>query len=66
MPAARRAGERDEPAGRGAAAGGGAEDFTSVQEVQFLGVIGPLDQKRVCKIKCLNGVGWGPSAPSTR
>ncbi|KAG8184166.1 hypothetical protein JTE90_010207 [Oedothorax gibbosus] len=47
------------PAG-GAAAGGGAEDFTSVQEVQFLGVIGPLDQKRVCKIKCLNGVWVGP------
>ncbi|XP_015927724.1 locomotion-related protein Hikaru genki [Parasteatoda tepidariorum] len=39
---------------------GGGEDFASVQEVQFLGVIGPLEQKRVCKIKCLNGVWVGP------
>ncbi|GBM12355.1 hypothetical protein AVEN_211547-1 [Araneus ventricosus] len=40
--------------------GSGGEDFASVQEVQFLGVIGPLEQKRVCKIKCLNGVWVGP------
>ncbi|GIZ04180.1 uncharacterized protein CEXT_353401 [Caerostris extrusa] len=40
--------------------GNGGEDFASVQEVQFLGVIGPLEQKRVCKIKCLNGVWVGP------
>ncbi|XP_023228784.1 locomotion-related protein Hikaru genki-like isoform X1 [Centruroides sculpturatus] len=40
--------------------GNGGTDFASVQEVQFLGVIGPLEQKRICKIKCLNGVWVGP------
>lgn len=40
--------------------GGGGTDFASVQEVQFLGVIGPLEQKRVCKIKCYNGIWVGP------
>ncbi|GFQ77117.1 uncharacterized protein TNCT_326771 [Trichonephila clavata] len=40
--------------------GTGGEDFTSVQEVQFLGILGPLEHKRMCKIKCLNGVWVGP------
>ncbi|UYV80321.1 hig [Cordylochernes scorpioides] len=35
-------------------------DYSTVQEVQFLGVIGPLEEKRLCKIKCMNGVWVGP------
>ncbi|XP_054717773.1 locomotion-related protein Hikaru genki-like [Uloborus diversus] len=37
----------------------GPEDFSTVQEVQFLGLLGAR-QRRVCKIKCLNGVWVGP------
>ncbi|XP_022251503.1 locomotion-related protein Hikaru genki-like, partial [Limulus polyphemus] len=40
--------------------GGGGTNFRGVHEVQFLGIIGPLAQKRVCKIKCFNGVWIGP------
>lgn len=40
--------------------GGGGNDFATVQEVQFMGIIGPQEQKRICKIKCLNGVWIGP------
>ncbi|XP_076316285.1 locomotion-related protein Hikaru genki-like [Tachypleus tridentatus] len=39
---------------------GGGTTFTGVHEVQFLGIIGPLEQKRVCKIKCFNGTWIGP------
>ncbi len=35
-------------------------NFATIEEIQFVGVIGPLEQKRVCKIKCLNGVWVGP------
>ncbi|XP_022242842.1 locomotion-related protein Hikaru genki-like [Limulus polyphemus] len=40
--------------------GGGGTNFKGVHEVQFLGIIGPLEQKRVCKIKCFNGTWIGP------
>jgi len=35
-------------------------NFATIEEIQFVGVIGPSEQKRVCKIKCLNGVWVGP------
>lgn len=35
-------------------------NFATIEEIQFVGVIGPFEQKRVCKIKCLNGVWVGP------
>lgn len=34
--------------------------FSSIQEIQFVGVIGPNNEKRICKIKCLDGVWVGP------
>ncbi|RWS05328.1 locomotion-related protein Hikaru genki-like protein, partial [Dinothrombium tinctorium] len=34
--------------------------FSSIEEIQFVGIIGPLEQKRICKIKCINGVWVGP------
>ena len=35
-------------------------NFATIEEIQFVGIIGPSEQKRVCKIKCLNGVWVGP------
>lgn len=35
-------------------------DFSTIQEVQFVGLVGRRDQKRTCKIKCMNGVWVGP------
>ncbi|CAG2115586.1 unnamed protein product, partial [Medioppia subpectinata] len=35
-------------------------NFATIEEIQFVGVIGTMEQKRVCKIKCLNGVWVGP------
>ncbi|XP_022256248.1 locomotion-related protein Hikaru genki-like, partial [Limulus polyphemus] len=40
--------------------GGGRTNFKGVYEVQFLGVIGPLERNKMCKIKCSNGVWIGP------
>ncbi|GFY59616.1 locomotion-related protein Hikaru genki [Trichonephila inaurata madagascariensis] len=38
----------------------GNTDFSTVQEIHFVGLIGRRGQKRECKIKCLNGVWVGP------
>lgn len=42
-------------------------DFTSIEEIQFVGMVNTADprhdgvkQRRICKIKCLNGVWIGP------
>uniref|UniRef100_T1JJD6 Locomotion-related protein Hikaru genki n=1 Tax=Strigamia maritima TaxID=126957 RepID=T1JJD6_STRMM len=35
-------------------------NFSGVQEVQFLAIVGPVEQKRICKIKCVNGNWLGP------
>ena len=44
-------------------------DFTSIEEIQFVGMVNTnslqtssvnIKQKRICKIKCLNGVWIGP------
>lgn len=48
-------------------------DFASIEEIQFVGIVntgepadgtggggGVVKQKRICKIKCLNGVWIGP------
>lgn len=35
-------------------------NFASIQEIQFVGLVGAYEQKRICKIKCLNGVWVGP------
>jgi len=40
--------------------GGTGTGFANIQEIQFVGVVGPTEQKRICKIKCLNGVWVGP------
>lgn len=40
--------------------GGGGSGFANIEEIQFVGIVGPQDQKRICKIKCLNGVWVGP------
>jgi hypothetical protein len=33
---------------------------TKVTEVKFSGQIGPLGEKRLCKIKCIGGNWFGP------
>ncbi|KAM7305062.1 locomotion-related protein Hikaru genki-like [Ixodes scapularis] len=38
----------------------GREDFGSVYEVRFMGLFGGVDKKRACKIKCINGLWFGP------
>ncbi|KAF8792518.1 locomotion-related protein Hikaru genki-like [Argiope bruennichi] len=38
----------------------GTTDFSTVQEIHFVGLIGRRGQKRECKIQCLNGVWVGP------
>ncbi|XP_037798368.1 locomotion-related protein Hikaru genki-like [Penaeus monodon] len=37
-----------------------ADHTDQVQEVMFMGVVGPFDEKRVCKIKCVDGRWVGP------
>ncbi|XP_050722361.1 locomotion-related protein Hikaru genki-like isoform X1 [Eriocheir sinensis] len=37
-----------------------ADPTDKVQEVMFMGVVGPYDEKRVCKIKCVSGRWVGP------
>ncbi|XP_066959813.1 locomotion-related protein Hikaru genki isoform X1 [Macrobrachium rosenbergii] len=37
-----------------------ADSTDQVQEVMFMGVVGPFDEKRVCKIKCIDGRWVGP------
>lgn len=36
------------------------KDYTQVREVKFSGAIGPLGEKRLCKIKCIGGQWVGP------
>ncbi|CAN7993342.1 unnamed protein product, partial [Ixodes hexagonus] len=38
----------------------GSEDFGNVYEVRFMGLFGGVDKKRACKIKCVNGLWFGP------
>ncbi|KAI1289870.1 Locomotion-related protein Hikaru genki [Halotydeus destructor] len=40
--------------------GGKGTGLANILEIQFVGLVGPNDQKRICKIKCLNGVWVGP------
>ncbi|XP_059475487.1 locomotion-related protein Hikaru genki-like [Neocloeon triangulifer] len=35
-------------------------DYSKVMEVMFQGAIGPLGERRLCKIKCINGEWVGP------
>jgi hypothetical protein len=35
-------------------------DFSKVMEVKFSGAIGPLGERRQCKIKCIGGEWVGP------
>jgi len=35
-------------------------DFSKVMEVKFSGAIGPLGERRLCKIKCIGGEWVGP------
>lgn len=35
-------------------------DYTRVREVKFSGAIGPLGERRLCKIKCIGGQWVGP------
>ena len=35
--------------------------FNYVEEIQFVGIIGKSDKKRICKITCIKGVWVGPS-----
>ncbi|KAJ3629526.1 hypothetical protein MTP99_013917 [Tenebrio molitor] len=36
------------------------KDYTHIREVKFSGSIGPLGEKRLCKIKCIGGQWVGP------
>ncbi|XP_030759000.1 locomotion-related protein Hikaru genki-like [Sitophilus oryzae] len=36
------------------------KDYSHVKEVKFSGSIGPLGEKRLCKIKCIGGQWVGP------
>lgn len=36
------------------------KDYTHVREVKFSGSIGPLGERRLCKIKCIGGQWVGP------
>lgn len=36
------------------------KDYKHVREVKFFGSIGPLNEKRLCKIKCIEGQWVGP------
>lgn len=36
------------------------KDYTRVREVKFFGSIGPLNERRLCKIKCIEGQWVGP------
>lgn len=36
------------------------KDYSHVREVKFSGSIGPLGEKRLCKIKCIGGQWVGP------
>lgn len=35
--------------------------FNYVEEIQFVGIIGRSDKKRICRITCIKGVWVGPS-----
>lgn len=35
-------------------------DYRQVREVKFSGAIGPLGERRLCKIKCIGGQWVGP------
>jgi hypothetical protein len=35
-------------------------DYSDVMEVKFSGAIGPLGERRLCKIKCIGGEWVGP------
>ncbi|KAJ8877806.1 hypothetical protein PR048_022263 [Dryococelus australis] len=39
-------------------------DYSQVTEVKFVGQVGPLDEKRLCKIKCIGGEWVGPLCQS--
>lgn len=36
------------------------DDYSRIREVKFLGAIGPLGERRLCKIKCIGGQWVGP------
>lgn len=36
------------------------KDYKRVREVKFFGSIGPLNERRLCKIKCIEGQWVGP------
>lgn len=36
------------------------ETYSNVKEVKFYGSIGPLGERRLCKIKCIDGQWVGP------
>ncbi|XP_063633175.1 locomotion-related protein Hikaru genki [Cydia splendana] len=40
-------------------------DFSKISEVKFPGVIGPLNERLICKIKCIDGNWVGPLCSST-
>ncbi|CAK1588528.1 unnamed protein product [Parnassius mnemosyne] len=40
-------------------------DFSKISEVKFPGLIGPLNERLICKIKCIDGNWVGPLCSST-
>ncbi|XP_028026681.1 locomotion-related protein Hikaru genki-like [Bombyx mandarina] len=40
-------------------------DFSKISEVKFPGLIGPLNERLICKIKCIDGNWVGPLCAST-
>ncbi|CAH2224588.1 jg20700 [Pararge aegeria aegeria] len=41
-------------------------DFAKVSEVKFPGLIGPLNERLICKIKCVDGNWVGPLCSATQ